>query len=239
MNPADRCRDCLGKGKVKEGVPPPARRSARTNPSAEVGDFVDPCLLKPPPGSIPHAPVAGMPLLVRVGDVPPARAAPPYPLRNTRTPAPNPPSVIYRKVGAQCDISLLKFQSPTLPPIYDGIPDVFIEGQELDFRQQGVCARGGDDLVDDDVSSNDDENTKKDNAFDDNDDDEDSNYYANGKDDDPNGLDYSSSDDDDNNLRFDADLEEFELVDFSDPNRGKKTLVDRRRYKDGPSPPDY
>ena len=52
-------------------------------------------------------------------------------------------------------------------------------------------------------------------------------------------MDYSSSDDDNNNLRFDADLEEFKLVDFSDPNRGKKTPVDRRRYKDGPSPPDY
>ena len=99
-----------------------------------------------------------------------------------------------------------------------------------------LACGGGDDLVDDDVSSNDDENTKNDNAFDDDDDDED---YTNGKDDDPNGLDYSSSDDDDNNLRFDADLEEFELVDFSDPNRGKKTPVDRRRYKDGPSPPDY
>jgi hypothetical protein len=173
-----------------------------------------------------------MPSLVRLGDVPLARAAPPYPLRNNRTPAPDPPSVIYRKVGAPCDISLLNFRSPTLPPIYDGIPDVFIEGQELDFGQQeGVCARGGDELVDNDVSSNDDENTKNDNAFDNNDDDED---YANGKDDDPNGLDYSSSDDDNNNLRFDADLEEFELVDFSDPNRGKKTPVDRRRYKEVP-----
>jgi hypothetical protein len=46
----------------------------------------------------------------------------------------------------------------SLPPIYDGIPDVFIKGQELDFGQ-GAGARGGDDLVDDDVSSNDDENT--------------------------------------------------------------------------------
>ena len=72
--------------------------------------------------------------------------------------------------------------------------------------------------------------------IDDEDDDEDGNY----KDDDSNGLDYSS-DDDDNNLVFDADLEEFELVDFADPNRGKrvKKTYDRRRYKDGPSPPDY
>ena len=84
-----------------------------------------------------------------------------------------------------------------------------------------MCA-GGDELVDDDVSFNDND------ALDDDDDDED---YENGKDDDPNGLDYSSSDDDDNNLRFDADLEEFELVDFYDPNCGKKTPVDRRRYK--------
>jgi hypothetical protein len=141
-------------------------------------------------------------------------------------------------VCAPGDVSLLDFRSPSLPPIYDGIPDVFIEGQKLDFGQ-GAGARGGDDLVDDDVcSKNDDENTNNDVAFDDDDDDEDSNYYGNGKDDDPNGLDYSS-DDDDNNLRFDADLEEFELVDFADPNRGKKTPVDRRRYKDGPSPPDY
>jgi hypothetical protein len=109
MNPADRRHGCRGKGKVKEGVPPPpARRSARTkNPSAEVGDFVDPRLLKPPPESIPHAPVVGMPSLVRLGDVPPARAAPPYPLRNNRTPAPDPPSVIYRKVGAPCVLSVL------------------------------------------------------------------------------------------------------------------------------------
>jgi hypothetical protein len=180
-----------------------------------------------------------MPLLVWLGDVPPARAAPPYPLRNNRTPAPDPPSVIYCKVGAPCDISLLNFRLPSLPPIYDGIPDVFIEGQELDFGQQGAGARGGDDLVDNDVSSNDYENTKNDVAFDDDNDNEDSNYYANGKDDYPNGLDYSSSDDDDNNLWFDADLKEFELVDFSDPNRGKKMPVDCRRYKDCPSPPDY
>jgi hypothetical protein len=126
---------------------------------------------------------------------------------------------------------------PSLPPIHDGIPDVLIEGQELDFGQAG--ARGGDDLAEDDVTSNDDENTENTVAFDNDDDNEDSNYYANGKDDDPNGLDYSSSDDDNNNLRFDADLEEFKLVDFSDPNRGKKTPVDCRRYKDGPSPPDY
>ena len=97
-----------------------------------------------------------MPSLVRLGDVPPARAAPPYPLRNNRTPAPDPPFVIYRKLGAPCDISVLNFRSPTLPPIYDGIPDAFIEGQELDFGpQEGDCARGGDELVDDDVSFND------------------------------------------------------------------------------------
>jgi len=120
MNPADRHRGCrAGKGSGKEGAPP-ARRSAqtnpsagnfvsRTNPSAAVGNFVDPHLLKPSPESIPHAPGAGMPLLVRLGDVPPARAAPPYPLRNNRTPAPDPPAVIHRKVGAPCDVSLLNF----------------------------------------------------------------------------------------------------------------------------------
>jgi hypothetical protein len=58
-----------------------------------------------------------------------------------------------------------------------------------------------------------------------------------GKDNDPNGLDYSSEDDN-NNLKFDADLKEFELVDFADPN-GEKKKADWRRYKDGPQPPDY
>ncbi len=114
-----------------------------------------------------------MPSLVRPGDVPPARAAPP------------------------CDVSVLNFRSPSLPPIHDGIPDSFIEGQELSFGQ-GAGTRGGDDLVDDDVSSNDDGNTKNDDPFDDDDDDEDSNYHENGKDDDPNGLEYSSDDDDNN-----------------------------------------
>ena len=141
MNPADRRHGCRGKGTGKEGAPP-ARRSARTNPSAAVGDFVDPRLLKPPPESIPHAPGApGMPLLVWNGDVPPARAVPPYPLRNNRTTAPYPPAVIYCKVCAPGDVSLLNFRSPSLPPIYDGIPDVFIEGQELDFGQ-GAGTRG-------------------------------------------------------------------------------------------------
>ena len=136
-------------------------------------------------------------------------------------------------MDAPCDVSVLNFRSPSLPLIYIGILDVFIEGQELDLSPG---ARGGDDLVDDDVSSNNDENTNNDDPFDDDDDDddEDSNYYKNGKDDDPNGQDYSS-DDDDNNLWFDADLKEFELVDFADPNHGKKTPVDRRHYKDGPS----
>jgi len=106
MNPSDRRHGCrAGKGSGKEGAPP-ARRSARTNPSAAV---VDPRLLKPPPESIPHAPGAGMPLLVWLEDVPLARAAPPYPLRNNRTPAPDLPAVIHRKVGTPCDVSLLNF----------------------------------------------------------------------------------------------------------------------------------
>ncbi len=83
-----------------------------------------------------------MPSLVRLGDVPLARAEPPYPLRNNRTPAPDPPAVFHRRVGTPCDVSLLNFRLPTLPPIYDVIPDVFIEGQELDFGQ-GDGERGG------------------------------------------------------------------------------------------------
>ena len=82
-----------------------------------------------------------MPSLVWLGDVPPARAAPPYPLRNNRTLAPDPSAVIHCKVDAPCDVSVLNYQSPSLPPIQHGIPDVFIEGQELDFGQG--LARGG------------------------------------------------------------------------------------------------
>ena len=112
MNPADRRHGCRGKGTGKEGAPP-ARLSAQTNPSATVGDFINPRLLKPPIESIPPAPGApGMPSLVRLGDVPPARAvsraAVPF-LRNNRTPAPYPPAVIYRKVCAPGDMSLLNF----------------------------------------------------------------------------------------------------------------------------------
>ena len=148
-NPADWRHGSRGKGTGKEGAPP-ARRSARTNPSAAVGDFIDPRLLKPPPKSIPPATGApaipwilwcaqtnpsasvgnfidpnllkpppesilqapgapGMPSLVQVGDVPPARAALPYPLRNNRTPAPNPPAVIYGKECYPGDVSLLNF----------------------------------------------------------------------------------------------------------------------------------
>ena len=158
MNLADWRHDCHGKGTGKERAPP-ARRSARTNPSAAVGDFINPRLLKPPPKSIPPAPGApaipwilrcaqtnpsalvgnfidphllkpppesilpapgapGMPSLVRVGDVPLARAASPYPLRNNRTPAPNPPAIIYGKVCTPGDVSLLNFRSPSLPAIH-------------------------------------------------------------------------------------------------------------------------
>ncbi len=87
-----------------------------------------------------------MPSLMRVGDVPPARAAPPYPLRNNKTPAPNPPAIIYGKACAPGDVSLLNFQLPSLPAIYHGIPDVFIKGQELMDRNLilgRVLGRGG------------------------------------------------------------------------------------------------
>ncbi len=136
--PSDWRNGSRGKGTGKEGAPP-ARRSARTNPSAAVvGDFIDPRLLKPPPESLLPAPGApDMPSRV-------ARAkAPPYPSRNNRTPGPNPPAVIYGKECAPSDVSLLNFRSPSLPAIHDGILDAFIlDGQELDFGQ-GATAGGG------------------------------------------------------------------------------------------------
>ena len=130
-----------------KGGPPPARRSARTNRSAAVGDSIDPSLRKPPPESIP--PATGAPAipwilqcaqtnpsasvcsfidpnllqpppesLVRALGAPAmpslvARAkASPYPLRNNRTPFPNPPAVIYGKVCAPGDVSLLNESAP-------------------------------------------------------------------------------------------------------------------------------
>ena len=100
-----------------------------------------------------------------------------------------------------------------------------------------IPARGLTIFVNDRVYSNDDDKANNDVDCD-NEDNEDGDDYSpeKGKNEDPNGLDCSSEDDDDN-LIFDADLEEFELVDFADPNGGNKD--DRHCYKDGPLPPDY
>jgi hypothetical protein len=159
-------------------------------------------------------------------------------LRNNRTPAPDPPAVvaiIYQKAGGPGNVSLLDFRLPVLPPILEGYPDVFVDGQELDFGQDPGAR--GDDFVNDSVYSNDDDKTNNDVDCDDEDNEDGSDYSPEkGKNEDPNRLDCSSEDDNDN-LVIDADLEEFELVDFADPNGGNKD--DWRRYKDGPMPPDY
>ena len=58
----------------------------------------------------------------------------------------------------------------------------------------------------------------------------------------PNGLLYSSDDDDDDDdtFKFDADLEDFPLEDYADPNKEAKLPGKRRlRYDDGPQPRDY
>jgi len=58
----------------------------------------------------------------------------------------------------------------------------------------------------------------------------------------PNGLLYSSDDDDDDDdtFKFDADLEDFPLKDYADPNKEAKLPGKRRpRYDDGPQPRDY
>jgi hypothetical protein len=58
----------------------------------------------------------------------------------------------------------------------------------------------------------------------------------------PNGLLYSSDDDDDDDdtFKFDADLEDFTLEDYADPNKEAKLPGKRRlRYDDGPQPRDY
>jgi hypothetical protein len=49
----------------------------------------------------------------------------------------------------------------------------------------------------------------------------------------------SDDDDDDNNFKYDADLEEFELRDYTDPNRDSKFTNRRLCYDGGPQPRDY
>jgi len=49
----------------------------------------------------------------------------------------------------------------------------------------------------------------------------------------------SDDDDDDDNFKYDADLEEFELRDYTDPNRDSKFTNRRLRYDGGPQPRDY
>ena len=55
----------------------------------------------------------------------------------------------------------------------------------------------------------------------------------------PNCLDYSTDEDDADIYIFDPHLEEFELVDFVDPNKGSKKNRERRGNVGGPQPPDY
>ena len=74
--------------------------------------------------------------------------------------------------------------------------------------------------------------------------DDDKDYSGVSEDDDkkasnPNCLDYSTDEDDEDNYIFDPDLEEFELVDFADPNKGSKKIRGQRGYMSGPQPPDY
>ncbi len=55
----------------------------------------------------------------------------------------------------------------------------------------------------------------------------------------PNCLDYSTDEDDEDNYIFDPDLEEFELVDFANPNKVSKTNREQWCYVGGHQPPDY
>lgn len=243
--PSDRGNGSRGKGKGNKGAPP-ARRSARTNPPPDV---VDHSLLKSPPESLLSAGAAAtMPSLVALA---PTTNASPYPLRSNRTPAANPPAIVNALVNASGDDAVSNLPSPCLPPLWGfGIPNASIhDGQELDFgRGAAVGGRAAEDDCDDgfsefvevvDDKDNDDDFTE-DVGCDEVDDDSQSDYHdAGGGDDDSKGLDYSSEDDD-NNLLFDDDIEAFELVDRSDPKGGKREkTLDRRRYRDGPSPPDY
>ena len=56
----------------------------------------------------------------------------------------------------------------------------------------------------------------------------------------PNGLLYLSDNDDDDTFKFFANLEDFPLEDYADPNKEAKLPGKRRlRYDDGPQPRDY
>lgn len=147
-----------------------------------------------------------MPSLVALPTYP-DKLPPPYPKRNNRTPLLAPPAIIFRPATVG-DGNLLDFRSPTLPPIAAGYPDRLVgnNSRTLDYGENSIAH--GDDS---DFAGNDD----------------DDDYVAKAN---PNGLLYSPEEDDDDTFKFDEDLEEYALVDFSDPNKGAK-LIKRRRLR--------
>jgi len=215
-------------------------RSTRTKTAEQGGGGV--VTVTVPPGStttrqrmdrsLRKAPPETMPTLValqRPPVLPPIGPPPPYPRRTNRTPSLNPPAIL-----------AIHPQAPfgnALSPLVDG------DGSSI----VGVAVKGGTDIL----SGGDDSGDQVDPHEVDHDSDgfseevdDDNDYSGFSEDDDkkasnPNCLDYSTDEDDDDNYIFDPDLEEFELFDFADPNKGSKKIRGRRGNISGPQPPDY
>ena len=155
---------------------------------------------------------------------------PPYPRRTNRTPSLNPPAILLVHTQAI---------HPQQAPLGDAVSPIVDGDDGSSSSVVGVAVGGGTDLL---------SGSYHDSGCDGfseviNDDDD---YSGFSEDDDkkeasnPNCLDYSTDEDDEDNYIFDPDLEEFELVDLSDPNKGSKKIRGRPRGNiGGPQPPDY
>jgi len=211
------------------------RRSTRTKTAEQGGGggFV-----AVPPGnrSLRKAPPETMPTLVAL-QPPPALPPilgppPPYPRRTNRTPSLNPPAILVIHTQAI---------HPQQAPLGDAVSPI-VDGDDGSSSVVGVAVGGGTDLLSGSYHDRSDSDGFSEVLVDDDDD-----YSDFSEDDDkkqeasnPNCLDYSTDEDDEDNYIFDPDLEEFELVDFSDPNKGSKKIRGRPRGNiGGPQPPDY
>ena len=199
------------------------RRSTRTKTAEQGGGggFV-----AVPPGnrSLRKAPPETMPTLVAL-QPPPALPPilgppPPYPRRTNRTPSLNPPAILVIHTQAI---------HPQQAPLGDAVSPI-VDGDDGSSSVVGVAVGGGTDLLSGsyhDRSGSDgfSEVVDDDDDYSDFSEDDDKKQEASN----PNCLDYSTDEDDEDNYIFDPDLEEFELVDFSDPNKGSKKIRGRPR----------
>ena len=202
-------------------VPPPREGSTTTTRTER--QRVDRSLLKAPPETMPTLVALQPP-----GAQPPIGPPPPYPRRTNHTPSQNLPAIL--AIHPQASLGI------TVSPLDESFCDVEIDGDGSSVV--GVAVGGGRDISGGDNSGGDNYSSDQVNPYEvDNDSDgssEDDDKASN-----PNCLDYSTDEDDVDNYIFDPDLEEFELVDFVNPNKGSKISREQGGYVGGPQPPDY